>query len=392
VTRINSYQAVSYTYVNDGQLSSVSNGTSTNAYAYDALGRCVKRTYNGFVWHYIYDGEKPILEEIDSGWVGGWNVYGKGVDEILERGGGGVDDIWHWVFYNQDAEGSVTHLTDATGAVVEKYKYDAFGVPIIYNGAGAQITQSFYYNRFLFTGREYVETFGIYEYRARAYHPKLGRFTSEDPKLFDGGDYNLFRYCHNDPLDLTDPMGLNPATGADEMLDRRSPERLSATEAQWQRAKEFDRSNAAIAAQSRERMDIEAAGTVIAGRVIANAVAKLHESVQQFRETPLGKSMDEAIEAISMVEGGAAGKAVGASATRIGKVWQQVQEWLGKTGRIITKESGNKIFMNADETKKLRFDLKDPHPHQNPHVHVEEKIDGTWKKSGPIYPSDVPHE
>jgi hypothetical protein len=31
---------------------------------------------------------------------------------------------------------------------------------------------------------------------------------SEDPKLFDAGDYNLFRYCHNDPIDFTDPMGL----------------------------------------------------------------------------------------------------------------------------------------------------------------------------------------
>jgi D-alanyl-D-alanine dipeptidase len=31
---------------------------------------------------------------------------------------------------------------------------------------------------------------------------------SEDPKLFDAGDYNLYRYCHNDPLDFTDPMGL----------------------------------------------------------------------------------------------------------------------------------------------------------------------------------------
>ncbi len=33
---------------------------------------------------------------------------------------------------------------------------------------------------------------------------------SEDPKLFDAGDYNLFRYCHNDPIDFTDPMGLAP--------------------------------------------------------------------------------------------------------------------------------------------------------------------------------------
>src|SRR5213083_2371601 len=33
---------------------------------------------------------------------------------------------------------------------------------------------------------------------------------SEDPKLFDAGDYNLFRYCHNDPIDMTDPMGMDP--------------------------------------------------------------------------------------------------------------------------------------------------------------------------------------
>jgi hypothetical protein len=31
---------------------------------------------------------------------------------------------------------------------------------------------------------------------------------SEDPKLFDAGDYNLFRYCHNDPIDFGDAMGL----------------------------------------------------------------------------------------------------------------------------------------------------------------------------------------
>jgi hypothetical protein len=41
------------------------------------------------------------------------------------------------------------------------------------------------------------------------YHSGLGRFMSEDPKLFDAGDYNLFRYCHNDPIDMTDPMGLD---------------------------------------------------------------------------------------------------------------------------------------------------------------------------------------
>ena len=37
---------------------------------------------------------------------------------------------------------------------------------------------------------------------------------SEDPKLFDAGDYNLFRYCHNDPVDFTDPMGLDTMANA----------------------------------------------------------------------------------------------------------------------------------------------------------------------------------
>jgi hypothetical protein len=33
-------------------------------------------------------------------------------------------------------------------------------------------------------------------------------FMSEAHKLANTGDYNLFRYCHNDPIDLTDPMRL----------------------------------------------------------------------------------------------------------------------------------------------------------------------------------------
>ena len=39
--------------------------------------------------------------------------------------------------------------------------------------------------------RTYVPAFNFCEYRARAYNPVLGRFMSEDPRLFDAGDYNL---------------------------------------------------------------------------------------------------------------------------------------------------------------------------------------------------------
>jgi RHS repeat-associated protein len=217
------YQNVNYTYINDTHLSSVSGmdingGQSTYQLSYDALGRCVARVLTGSTsstTYYIYDGEKPILEYHSWSGPSAANVYGRGIDEILMRTDYSPNRT---IYYQDDHEGSVTHLTDSSGAVIESYKYDAFGKPTINGGV---LTASAFGNRFMFTGREYVSQFGIYEYRNRAYHPGLGRFMSEDPKLFDAGDNNFFRYCGNDPENRTDPMGLaagpNPA-------DMRSPD------------------------------------------------------------------------------------------------------------------------------------------------------------------------
>ena len=69
-------------------------------------------------------------------------------------------------------------------------------------------TYSMYGNRFLFTGREWIKDLKLYDYRNRMYQPELGRFLQPDPKEFAAGDYNLYRYCHNDPVNKTDPTGL----------------------------------------------------------------------------------------------------------------------------------------------------------------------------------------
>src|SRR6266404_4514951 len=71
-------------------------------------------------------------------------------------------------------------------------------------------------NRFLFTGREYLGDLKLYDYRNRMYQPELGRFMQPDPKEFGAGDYNLYRYCHNDPVNRSDPMGLESAS---EIMD-----------------------------------------------------------------------------------------------------------------------------------------------------------------------------
>ena len=46
------------------------------------------------------------------------------------------------------------------------------------------------------------------DFRHRIYAPTLGRFLQVDPIGFDAGDMNLFRYCGDDPVDRTDPLGL----------------------------------------------------------------------------------------------------------------------------------------------------------------------------------------
>ena len=81
----------------------------------------------------------------------------------------------------------------------------------------------------------------------------------------------------------------------------------------------------------------------------------------------------------------------GKTANKIDNLANDINKWIGKDGRVITNASGDKIFLSKDGTRKVRFDINNPLPHNNPHGHVEQLINGKWMKSGPLYPTDVPH-
>ena len=52
-----------------------------------------------------------------------------------------------------------------------------------------------------------TESNGLYYMRARYYDQHTGRFISEDPIGFAGGDVNLYAYVQNNPVLLVDPSG-----------------------------------------------------------------------------------------------------------------------------------------------------------------------------------------
>jgi len=168
--------------------------------------RALKRTIDNVATVFTYDGWNPIVEWTGTGAFAAYNIYGFRPDEILWRHSGGSN----YYIYHARPDGSVTSLTDYWGNRVEKYTYDAFGQPTISNWDGKnERTASPYGNRFMFTGREYLATLGLYDYRNRFYHPGLGRFLQPDPIGFAAGDANLFRYCGGDPVNFVDPSGLD---------------------------------------------------------------------------------------------------------------------------------------------------------------------------------------
>jgi RHS repeat-associated protein len=93
--------------------------------------------------------------------------------------------------------------------------YDLNGTVSYFDGNGNPITSSSVGNRFLFTGAILLPEANLYDMRNRVYFPRWGRFLQTDPIGFKGDASNLYRYCHNDPEDFSDPMGLqeNPLGG-----------------------------------------------------------------------------------------------------------------------------------------------------------------------------------
>jgi RHS repeat-associated protein len=179
---------------------------------YDPLGRCVKRwigtgnqTPVGPITYFYYDGWNLIQEGSTATTVDRIYVHGNRMDEIVASAAQG-----DWLYHHYDARGHCILLTNATdGGIREQYDYDAFGWPYFYTAVGDRVPQSPSGNRFLFTGREFWSDLRIYDFRNRMYQPELGRFLQPDPKQFEAGDYNLYRYCHNDPVNKNDPTGLD---------------------------------------------------------------------------------------------------------------------------------------------------------------------------------------
>jgi type VI secretion system secreted protein VgrG len=98
---------------------------------------------------------------------------------------------------------------ESTGAVlVTNHRvYDSFGQLVSETNAAVDEV-------FGFTARFFDKESGLQNNWNRWYDVEVGKWISEDPIVFFGGDSNLFRYVNNSPIQSVDPSGLY--TGVDD--------------------------------------------------------------------------------------------------------------------------------------------------------------------------------
>ncbi len=120
-------------------------------------------------------------------------------------------------FWQHDHLGSVSAITDHTGAVLQRLAYDPFGKRRNTNGSYDEFgtivmdwsAQSGTTDRG-FTGHEHLDDIGLVHMNGRIFNPTLATFMQADPFVQDPGNlqnYNRYAYCFNNPLGCTDPSG-----------------------------------------------------------------------------------------------------------------------------------------------------------------------------------------
>lgn len=173
-----------------------SDGTSSTRtvvtkFVYDGwllLGEFWTDTVNGAGARYYTRGNDLSGSREGAGGVGGLLA-------ITEAGGGTYTPAY-------DVAGSIVALVDvATGAEVAYWKRGPFGELIESGGATEKCPLGF--------ATHYTdEESGLVYFGHRFYSPASGRWLSREP-LGEMESFNLYAYCHNDPVGKVDVLGLH---------------------------------------------------------------------------------------------------------------------------------------------------------------------------------------
>jgi len=235
--RLNTYQAASYEYTDNGELLRKTESGVTTTYQYDVLGILRQVTLpGGMQIEYVIDGQnRRIGKKIDGNLVQGF-LYKDQLNPIAELDGdnnivarfiyGTKINVPDYMEKNgniyriiSDHLGSPRLVVNTiTGDIAQRIDYDTWGKITIDTNPGFQ--------PFGFAGGLYDLDTKLTRYGARDYDPSTARWTSKDPIRFKSSDINLYGYATGDPVNMIDVDGRDPVTGFNQTMRELKQERL----------------------------------------------------------------------------------------------------------------------------------------------------------------------
>ncbi len=197
---------------NERQLKSYTVGNDlTVTYKYDADGLRASKTVNGEKTTYQYVSGKLMYEDRNGTDIYYYyDSYGTPVSIRYYE----PDGTSYRFYLATNQQGDVIGIYNASGNMVVKYEYDAWGNIIAETNANGDSLNSLAQkwsdiNPFRYRGYYYDSETGLYYLQSRYYDAETGRFINADV-LLDNRDLNTinpFIYCGNNPVNSIDANG-----------------------------------------------------------------------------------------------------------------------------------------------------------------------------------------
>lgn len=200
---------------------------------YTSFNRLSSIEENDMKAQFVYNGDydRVKMEVSRNGGVASSHYYIGDCYELQQTGSGSIERLYlagdyydspmvyvkegsSWKLCNvlRDNLGSITHVTDYEGNLLQELSYDAWGrlrnpeTQVVYDcGEEPALCLGRGY-----TGHEHLTDFGLVNMNARLYDPATSRFLSPDPYVQtpeQSQNFNRYSYCMNNPLKYTDKNG-----------------------------------------------------------------------------------------------------------------------------------------------------------------------------------------